>query len=239
MTVPEGYTRIAKGKRSDSLTHWGIGNPFKESSVKRDGKGQFSTIKGKVGSLLDAAWDPKMIGFELVGNTGYATFENGDGANKSSREFKVTQKADFDPEDVNGKLNVINNTKDKNGNFVREVEEHHGDGRITTTRFVMTKSKNLGKRNTKEDFLSEKEEKELKKRMPRIDKWEKTTVKSTYSSRAKKASSASLLDGFRRIADQNMRMKHIENQRRSNGRKGYYTREELDYVKSGRVSPTL
>jgi hypothetical protein len=49
----------------------------------------------------------------------------------------------------------------------------------------------------------------------------------------------SIRDSVRKIMDQHMRMQHIENQRKSNGKTGYYDRDELDYVKSGRVSPTL
>lgn len=48
MIKHEGYIVVSPAKPSDSLKHWGIGNPFKEAEVVRDVKGQFS----KLGSSL-------------------------------------------------------------------------------------------------------------------------------------------------------------------------------------------
>lgn len=45
----------------------------------------------------------------------------------------------------------------------------------------------------------------------------------------------SIRDSFQRIMDQNMRMKQIEGERKRTGHPGgYYSRDELEYVKSGK-----
>lgn len=162
----DGYIVISKGREGGSLTHWGIGNPFKESAVKRDGSGQFARVKSTLSNLADKAFDTQSISLYFIGDTGYATLEDGDGANKMTREFEVTQ---FPGKEVNFEnMKSTDAGVDNKGRFYREVEEGLPDGNTRVTRVVMTKSKNLSKdRKTASNFINEKEFDDLAKKMPK------------------------------------------------------------------------